>query len=79
MTPEFSEFTYGFALTNEILSWESLRTVPIFPSLIEEGKKGGGYDVRIDIPAVPLFLQFKRARVLDPSARIEIWCSPCRA
>jgi len=41
MTPEISEFSYGFALTNEIVAWATLKIAPIFPSLIEEGKKGG--------------------------------------
>jgi hypothetical protein len=59
-TPEISEFSYGFALTNEIAGWAPLRIAPIFPSLVEEGKKGGGYDVKLDIPGVPLYLQFKR-------------------
>lgn len=61
MTPEISEFSYGFALTNEIVGWAPLSTAPIFPSLIEEGRAGGGYDVRLDFPGVPLYLQFKRA------------------
>jgi len=61
MTPEISEFSYGFALTNEIVGWTPLKIAPIFPSLIEEGKTGGGYDVKLDIPGIPLYLQFKRA------------------
>jgi hypothetical protein len=61
MTPEISEFSYGFALTNEIVAWAPIKVAPIFPSLIEEGKKGGGYDVKLDMPGVPLYLQFKRA------------------
>jgi hypothetical protein len=63
MTPDISEFSYGFALTQEliVIAGEPLRAAPIFPSLIEEGKAGGGYDVNLDIPGFPLFLQFKRA------------------
>jgi hypothetical protein len=63
MTPDISEFSYGFALTHELIGIadEALRAAPIFPSLIEEGKAGGGYDVNLDIPGFPLFLQFKRA------------------
>lgn len=41
MIPEISEFSYGFALTNELVSWSKLTAASIFPSLIEEGKKGG--------------------------------------
>jgi hypothetical protein len=58
--PQISEFSYGFALTNEIVAWAPLKVAPIFPSLIEEGKVGGGYDVELDMPGVPLYLQFKR-------------------
>jgi hypothetical protein len=61
MIPEISEFSYGFALTNEIVGWTALKAAPVFPSLIEEGKKGGGYDVKLDMPGIPLYLQFKRA------------------
>jgi hypothetical protein len=60
MIPQISEFSYGFALTNEIVAWAPLKIAPIFPSLVEEGKKGGGYDVELAMPGVPLYLQFKR-------------------
>lgn len=70
MTPEISEFSYGFALTNELVGWASLRAAPVFPSLVEEGKKGGGYDVYLDIPGIPLYLQFKRA---DCMVRSNAW------
>lgn len=72
MTPEISEFSYGFALTNEIVGWSALRAAPIFPSLIEEGKKGGGYDVKLDTPGVPLYLQFKRADCMKRRSAKEI-------
>ncbi len=63
MTPTLSEFSYGFALTHELigLADEALQVAPIFPSLIEEGKDGGGYDVNLNWPGFPLFLQFKRS------------------
>jgi len=62
LTPEISEFSYGFALTHELVGrLGTLHAAPIFPSLIEEGKAGGGYDVKLDAPAVIMYLQFKRA------------------
>ena len=62
MTPDISEFSYGFALTQELIKIaDPLRAAPIFPSLIEEGRAGGGYDVNLDIPGFPLFIQFKRS------------------
>jgi hypothetical protein len=57
-----SEFSYGFALTHElVIALGSLSAAPIFPSLIEEGRSGGGYDVKLEAPGIPLFLQFKRS------------------
>jgi hypothetical protein len=64
MNPDFSEFSYGYAITEEIVA--SLKAVIIgvlqslvFPSLYEEGKKGGGYDLKIPLAGKPVFLQFK--------------------
>lgn len=60
MRPSISEFSYGFAVTTELLRVLGPVTVaPVFPSLRAEGKQGGGWDVRLDWPGFPLFLQFK--------------------
>lgn len=60
-----SEFSYGFALTHElVIAFGTLSAAPIFPSLIEEGRAGGGYDVKLEAPGIPLFLQFKRSECL---------------
>lgn len=59
MKAEFSEFTYGFSLVSELASALGCAAVPIFPSLIKEGRTGGGFDVKMGMGAVPLFLQFK--------------------
>ena len=68
-----SEFSYGFALTHElVLSLGSLVAAPVFPSLIEEGKAGGGYDVKLQAPGLPLFLQFKRSERLTRGTAREI-------
>lgn len=72
MTPDISEFTYGFALTNELVGWMALSATPIFPSLIEEGKETGGYDVKLDAPGVPLYLQFKRSHIMQRRSANEI-------
>ncbi len=73
VSPEFSEFSYGFALTRELIAvWENdLLAAPIFPSLIEEGRAGGGYDVNLKFPGFPLFLQFKRADCMVRRSAIE--------
>lgn len=68
-----SEFSYGFALTHElVLALGNLTAAPIFPSLIEEGRAGGGYDVKLEAPGIPLFLQFKRSDCLSRRTAREI-------
>ena len=61
---QFSEFTYGFALTRELLSGPTGKFLhaPKFPSLREEGK--AGYDVRMGRKGKPLFIQFKLSEPL---------------
>ena len=60
MRPSISEFSYGFAITSELVQAPGAVTAaPVFPSLRAEGQQGGGWDVRLDRPGVPLFLQFK--------------------
>ncbi|MCP3749276.1 hypothetical protein [Pseudomonas sp. SBB6] len=60
MTPNISEFSYGYAVTSEVvkLLGTSIAAAPQFPTLYAEGQAGGGYDVKI-VGGLPLFLQFK--------------------
>jgi hypothetical protein len=70
MRPEFSEFSYGFALTQEICDLFADRLyAPAFPSLLAEGQTGGGYDVFI--PDAAIFLQFKVSDRLTTRAAKE--------
>ena len=71
MKPDFSEFSYGFALTSELIDRYGLRQLgaPLFPSLIEEGKKGGGFDVKM--PGLPIFFQFKISEQLTRATARE--------
>lgn len=64
MRPDISEFSFGYALTNELVARFHLGSVgaPVFPSLVEEGEVG--YDVAL--PGIPVFLQFKLS---DPMVR----------
>lgn len=66
MKPQFSEFTYGYALVEEMSRDYRFNAVPTFPSLIEEGRTGG-YDVGLNIQGLPFFLQFKRSDYLSRS------------
>lgn len=70
MRPEFSEFSYGFALTQEVCDLFPERLyAPAFPSLLAEGQPGGGYDVFI--PEAAIFLQFKVSDRLTTRAAKE--------
>lgn len=64
MKPQFSEFTYGYALIEEMSKNYRFKSVPTFPTLVEEGRVGG-YDVALDISGTPIFLQFKRSDYLS--------------
>ncbi|ENU5815649.1 hypothetical protein ACE34P_003249 [Vibrio fluvialis] len=67
MKPDFSEFSYGYAVTEELASSLKAHLIgsPIFPSLYEEGQSGGGYDVKLPTSGSALFLQFKLSDYLE--------------
>ncbi|TME10503.1 MAG: hypothetical protein E6I80_06710 [Chloroflexi bacterium] len=73
MNSEFSEFTYGFLLCNEIINKQRrkniISSIPTFPSLLQEAKVG--YDVKIPTRGLPLFLQFKLAQYLNYKSRAK--------
>jgi len=73
MKPDISEFSYGYAVTEELVAKHKAIVVgaPTFPSLYEEGKKGGGYDVKIPILGNPVFLQFKLSDYLERTSAKE--------
>jgi hypothetical protein len=73
MHPDISEFSYGYALTETLISIApvSVRAAPVFPSLIEEGKSGG-YDVHIPFAGFPLFLQFKLSHRMVRDSAFEV-------
>lgn len=80
MKPLISELSYGFALTHELVAgvMGQLRGSPIFPSLIQEGRSGGGYDLELPIIGSPLFLQFKLSdkMIKSTAAEWEYFYSP---
>lgn len=73
MRAMFSEFSFGFALTNELVERHRrlLRRAPRLPSLRKEGSEGGGYDVEIPMRGFPLFLQFKISEFMMRSTAAE--------
>ena len=74
MKPDISEFSYGYALTDELINWQGtpLTAAPVFPSLYKEGQPGGGYDVMLQCPGVPLFLQFKLSHYMVRGTAKEV-------
>lgn len=72
LKPEFSEFTFGYAFTENFANgWigGGVRSVPIFPSLIQEGRLNGGYDVAIPTRAEPILFQFKIPQIVRRRSR----------
>ena len=61
MKSSFSELSYAFALTENLVNSLGLPllTAPTFPSTAAEGKKGAGHDLKLTMPGMSLFLQFK--------------------
>lgn len=72
MKSTFSEFSYGYAVTEELMKICKAKSpgAPIFPSLYEEGKSGG-YDVKIPTKGKPIFLQFKLTDCLTTRNALE--------
>lgn len=81
MKPNISEFSYGYAITAELIHWYGTRitAAPVFPSLYQEGQPGGGWDVMLKKPGIPLFLQFKLSDYMSRRSAYEYqrgWFSP---
>lgn len=49
----------------------SLLTAPTFPSTVAEGKKGGGYDLKLSWPGMCIFLQFKLSHCMSNKSAKE--------
>ena len=64
MTPEFSEFSYGFAFTHEYINRATgLKAAPELPSLIREAESG--YDLKLKYRGHAKFFQFKLAAYMQ--------------
>lgn len=71
MRPTISEFSFGYALTEELVhgAMGGLLGAPVFPSLYREGSLG--YDVAIPFVGVPVFMQFKLSHYMTRSSAAE--------
>jgi hypothetical protein len=69
---QFSEFTFGFAFTQEVTSlcWDALAGAPEMPSLFDEGH-GKGFDVSLGLWGWTLFAQFKRGWQLTRATALQ--------
>ncbi len=73
----YTEFSFGYAFTENLI--RSLSTgptgAPIFPNLVQEATVG--YDVKINLPAVPLFFQFKLPERMKKGTAFEVASGSC--
>jgi hypothetical protein len=74
MKPGISEFSFGYAVTEEIVRQQRHVMVgaPVFPSLYDEGRPGGGYDLLLRRVGFPLMLQFKLTQKMVKKSAMEI-------
>lgn len=72
MKLDFSEFSYGYAFTENLIRSSSTApaAAPVFPNLVQEAQLG--YDVRVDLPGLPLFFQFKLPELMVRQTAREI-------
>jgi len=68
----FTEFSYGYAFTENLIrsSATGPTSAPVFPNLVQEAKLG--YDVKIELPGLPLFFQFKLPELMVRDTAREI-------
>ncbi|SED37255.1 hypothetical protein SAMN02787142_3056 [Burkholderia sp. WP9] len=73
MKSSFSELSYAFALTENLVNSLGLPllTAPAFPSTAAEGKKGAGHDLKLTMPGMNLFLQFKLSHCMRNASAKE--------
>ncbi len=68
--PDFSEFTFGYAVTRHLEGMlTGRRVLPNFPTQPEEAD--AGYDVDFLAHGVPLFVQYKRSEVMTRRSATE--------
>jgi len=82
MRSQLSEFSYGYAVVEAFgRRWRpKLLAAPVLPSLVQEGRADGGYDVLLQRPGILMFLQFKVPENLTRSnareAKLGILATP---
>ena len=72
MRPEFSEFSFGYALTEALVDGQQHLFRPTFPT--QRRERRDGYDLRLDRPGRPIFLQFKLCHGMTRRSAREYRC-----
>ncbi|GLS33093.1 hypothetical protein SAMN04488498_13312 [Mesorhizobium albiziae] len=73
----YTEFSYGYAFTENLIRSSTTMPVgaPVFPNLIQEAQSG--FDVQINFPGVPLFFQYKLPELMRRGTAFEIASGQC--
>lgn len=73
MKPTISEFSYGYAVTDELVHDPVAGVIgaPVFATQFAEGRTGGGYDLRLNRAHLPLFVQFKLTDYMKRGTCVE--------
>ncbi|NTG20711.1 hypothetical protein G6L00_09740 [Agrobacterium rhizogenes] len=73
----YTEFSYGYAFTENLIRSHPVGTTgaPVFPNLVQEAKLG--FDVKINLPAAPLFFQFKLPERMKKATAFEVSSGSC--
>lgn len=68
----YTEFSYGYAFTENLIrsALAGPSGAPVFPNLVQEAQLG--YDVHIDFPGCPLFFQYKLPELMVRNTAAEI-------
>ena len=68
----YTEFSYGYAFTENLIRSMPVTPLgaPIFPNLVQEAQ--AGFDVRINLPGLPLFFQYKLPELMLRNSAFEI-------
>lgn len=72
MKLNYTEFSFGYAFTENLIRSTSTGAgdAPVFPNLIQEARVG--YDVHINLPGFPLYLQYKLPDLMVRDTATEI-------
>ncbi len=73
----YTEFSYGYAFTENLIRSSVTAPVgaPVFPNLVQEAQSG--FDVQINLPGVPLFFQYKLPELMRRGTAFEIASGQC--